>query len=77
MQHHEPSTLLATAETIHWIALAIMAIVYSVRLVWLLQFRNARERQPAGRPDKTNATRGRAPATACPSMRRSSCSTSG
>ena len=27
-------------------ALAIMAIVYTVRLVWLLQFRNARERQP-------------------------------
>jgi nitrate reductase gamma subunit len=58
MQHHEPSTLLATAETIHWVALAIMAIVYTVRLAWLLQFRNARERQPAGRPDKTNATKG-------------------
>jgi nitrate reductase gamma subunit len=58
MEHHEPSTLLATAETIHWIALAIMAIVYTVRLVWLHQFRDARDRQPAGRPDKTNATRG-------------------
>ena len=58
MDHHEPSTLLAAAETIHWIALAFMAIVYTLRLVWLLQFRNARERQPAGRPDKTNATKG-------------------
>jgi nitrate reductase gamma subunit len=58
MEHHEPSTLLATAETIHWIALAFMAVVYTVRLIWLLQFRNARERQPAGRPDKTNATKG-------------------
>jgi hypothetical protein len=58
MEHHEPSTLLAVAETIHWIALAIMAIVYSARLVWLHQFRNARERQPAGQPDKTNARKG-------------------
>jgi len=58
MEHHEPSTLLAAAETIHWIALAIMAIVYTVRLIWLHQFRNARERQPAGQPDKTNASKG-------------------
>jgi len=58
MEHHEPSTLLAAAETIHWIALAIMAIVYTVRLIWLHQFRNGRERQPAGRPEKTNASKG-------------------
>jgi nitrate reductase gamma subunit len=58
MEHHETSTLLATAETIHWIALAIMAIVYTARLVWLHQFRNARERQPAGQPEKTNASKG-------------------
>ena len=58
MEHHEPSTLLATAETIHWIALAIMTIVYAVRLWWLHQFRNARERQPPGQPDKTNAVKG-------------------
>ena len=42
MEHHEPSALLAAAETVHWIALAVMAIVYSVRLWWLHQFRNAR-----------------------------------
>ena len=58
MDHHEPSTLLAAAEMIHWIALAIMAIVYTVRLIWLHQFRNGRERQPAGRPEKTNASKG-------------------
>jgi len=29
MEHHEPGTLLATAEIIHWVALAIMAIVYT------------------------------------------------
>jgi nitrate reductase gamma subunit len=58
MEHAETSTLLASAETIHWIALAIMATVYTVRLWWLLQFRSARERQPPGQPDRTNATRG-------------------
>jgi nitrate reductase gamma subunit len=58
MEHHDPSTLLASVETIHWIALAIMAIVYTLRLFWLYQFRNGRERQPAGQPDKTNASKG-------------------
>jgi nitrate reductase gamma subunit len=58
MEHAETNTLLASAETIHWIALAIMATVYTVRLWWLLQFRSARERQPPGQPDRTNATRG-------------------
>jgi len=58
MEHHEPGTLLTAAETIHWIALAIMGIVYTLRLVWLHQFRNARERQPAGQPGKTSASRG-------------------
>lgn len=58
MEQHEPSTLLATVETIHWIALAFMAVVYTVRLWWLLQFRDARDRQPPGQPDRTNATRG-------------------
>jgi nitrate reductase gamma subunit len=58
MEHQDPSTLLAIAETIHWIALAVMVIVYTARLIWLHRFRNARERQPPGRPDKTNATKG-------------------
>jgi nitrate reductase gamma subunit len=58
MEAHEPSALLATAETIHWAALAVMVIVYTVRLVWLLQFRDARDRQPPGDPERTNATRG-------------------
>jgi len=58
MEHHEPGTLLAAAEIIHWIALAIMAIVYTVRLLWLYQFRDARERQPAGQPGRTSAQKG-------------------
>jgi nitrate reductase gamma subunit len=58
MEPHEPSTLLAATETIHWIALAIMAIVYTARLAWLHGFRNARERQPPGQPQKTTASRG-------------------
>jgi nitrate reductase gamma subunit len=58
MEAHEPSTLLATAETIHWAALAVMVIVYTIRLVWLHQFRDARDRQPPGDPERTNATKG-------------------
>jgi nitrate reductase gamma subunit len=58
MEPHEPSNLLATVETIHWVALAIMAFVYAARLVWLHRFKNARERQPPGDPERTNATRG-------------------
>lgn len=58
MDHHEPSTLLHVAEVIHWIALGVMAVVYTLRLMWLHSFRNARERQPAGQPGRTNATKG-------------------
>ena len=31
MEHHDPSTLLASVETIHWIALAIMAEITATR----------------------------------------------
>jgi nitrate reductase gamma subunit len=58
MEPHEPSTLLAATETVHWVALAIMMLVYTLRLVWLYRFRNARERQPPGNPERTNATKG-------------------
>lgn len=58
MTQHEPSALLATVETIHWVTLVVMGLVYSVRLWWLLQFRNARERQPAGNPEVTDASKG-------------------
>jgi len=58
MQPHETSTLLNTAETIHWVALGVMMVVYAVRLAWLYRFRNARERQPPGNPASTNAMKG-------------------
>jgi nitrate reductase gamma subunit len=58
MEPHETSTLLTTAETIHWFALATMVLVYAARLVWLHRFRNARERQPPGNLERTNATKG-------------------
>jgi hypothetical protein len=58
METHDTSALLATAETIHWVALAIMVLVYTARLVWLHRFRNARDRQPPGDLERTNATRG-------------------
>jgi nitrate reductase gamma subunit len=45
------------------VALAFMAIVYTVRLVWLFRFRRARDRQPPTGWPRTNAAKG-----ACYSM---------
>ena len=36
---HEPSNLLHAAEVIHWIALAVMAVIYTLRLRWLFSFK--------------------------------------
>jgi nitrate reductase gamma subunit len=58
MDPHDPSPLLAAAEIIHWVALAVMATVYAVRLVWLYRFRDGRERQAPGQPGKTSARKG-------------------
>ena len=55
---HEPSTMLATAEVIHWIALVVMAVVYSVRLKWLFSFKAAKDKSAAGNPAQSNAKRG-------------------
>jgi len=48
MPHEEPSTLLATAEAVHWSGLTFMAIVYAIRVYWLFQFKNSRDRQKPG-----------------------------
>jgi len=48
MPHGETSTLLATAEVVHWAGLAIMTIVYTIRLFWLFSFKNGRDRQRPG-----------------------------
>ncbi len=55
---HEPSSLLATVEVIHWLALAFMCLVYSLRLWWLFRFKGALDRSPPGEPDRTSATKG-------------------
>ncbi len=39
---------LYAVEIVHWIALGVMAVVYTIRLFWLLSFKNARDRQKPG-----------------------------
>lgn len=56
--HHEPSSLLATAEVIHWIALAVMAVVYTTRLAWLFSWKPGKDRSAPGAPQRTDARRG-------------------
>ncbi len=58
MPQHEPSALLHTVEIVHWIALGIMGVVYSIRVWWLLRFRATRDRQAPGNPERTNARKG-------------------
>ena len=58
MPAHEPSALLHNVEIIHWIALGVMAVVYTLRIRWLLSFRATRDRQKPGNPDRTGAQRG-------------------
>jgi nitrate reductase gamma subunit len=35
-------------EIVHWIALGVMGVVYTIRLLWLLSFKNAQDRQKPG-----------------------------
>ncbi len=56
--HTEPSGLLHTAEIIHWIALAVMAVVYTMRLRWLFSFKAAKDRSAPGNPEQSNAKQG-------------------
>jgi hypothetical protein len=58
MPAHEPSTLLHTVEVIHWVALGVMAVVYTLRIRWLLSFRATRDRQAPGNSERTDAQRG-------------------
>jgi nitrate reductase gamma subunit len=58
MPAHEPSALLHATEIVHWIALAVMAVVYTMRIRWLLSFRATRDRQAPGNPARTDARRG-------------------
>ena len=58
MPNHEPSSLLATVEVIHWVALGVMALVYTARLRWLFRFKGAKDRSAPGQPERTSAKRG-------------------
>ncbi len=50
------SSALHTAEIVHWIALAFMGVVYTIRLSWLLKFKAGKDRQKPG--DQGNTTNG-------------------
>ncbi len=54
----EPSRLLHSVEIIHWTALGVMAMVYLLRIRWLLSFRATRDRQTPSAPSRTGAQRG-------------------
>jgi nitrate reductase gamma subunit len=56
--HHEPSNLLHAAEVIHWIALGVMAIVYTLRLRWLFAFKAGKDSSAPGAPHRTDGTKG-------------------
>jgi nitrate reductase gamma subunit len=55
---HEPSNLLATVEIIHWLALAFMAVVYTLKLRWLLSFKAGKDLSAPGNPDQADAKAG-------------------
>ena len=55
---HEVSPMLHTAEIIHWIALAVMAVVYTLRIRWLLSFKLAKDRSAPGNPEVSDGKRG-------------------
>ena len=48
------SNLLHTAEIVHWAALVIMGIVYTIRLFWLLKFNAGKDRQLPGDMGRTD-----------------------
>jgi len=56
--HHEASSLLKTVEIIHWISLAVMAVVYTMRIRWLNKFNLGKDRSAPGNPSVTNAQKG-------------------
>lgn len=48
MGHGEENGLLMIAEVVHWAALAFMGIVYAARIIWLLSFKNAKDKSQPG-----------------------------
>ena len=54
----ESSSLLHTAEVVHWAALIIMAVVYSLRLRWLFKFKPGADKSAPGNPGYTDKKKG-------------------
>lgn len=52
---HTVSSTLHTAELVHWIALGVMAIVYTTRIAWLLRFKKTKDRSAPGGGGRTDA----------------------
>jgi hypothetical protein len=55
---HEVSPALHTAEVVHWIALVVMAIVYTLKIRWLMSFALAKDRSIPGNPSQSDKKRG-------------------
>jgi nitrate reductase gamma subunit len=45
------------AEVVHWAALGVMGIVYTLRILWLLRFKKTRDRSAPGGNGRTSARR--------------------
>jgi nitrate reductase gamma subunit len=56
--HGDGSSALHTAEIVHWIALGVMAIVYTTRLSWLLRYKAAKDRSAPGGRGRTSPMKG-------------------
>ena len=55
---HEVSPMLHTAEIVHWIALVVMVVVYTLRIRWLLSFKLAKDKSAPGNPEVSDGKRG-------------------
>jgi nitrate reductase gamma subunit len=49
---------LPTAEIVHWAALCVMAVVYTLRILWLLHFKKVKDRSAPGGQGRTSAQQG-------------------
>lgn len=49
---------LHTAEIVHWIALGVMAVVYTMRILWLFKFKKGGDRSAPGGQGRTSAKQG-------------------
>jgi nitrate reductase gamma subunit len=56
--HGEASSALHTAEVVHWITLCVMGIVYTMRVLWLTNFKAGKDRSAPGGGGRTSAKSG-------------------